>query len=74
MSLIFRAEITDIFERKIQKHLGGSGPAATFSTASIGWYIQLDGMISFFVGDARPQFTVGDNVTISMRKTDANTN
>lgn len=67
MILTFPATITSIFERKLTKHLGGSGPEARFGTSSAGWYIQIDGAISIWVGD-KPEFSVDDEILISIRK------
>lgn len=68
MILTFPATITNIFERKVQKHLGGAGPEARFHTGSIGWYIQIDGMVSIFVGADKPDFEVDDAIVLSIRK------
>jgi hypothetical protein len=66
--LSFPCQITDIFERKISKHVGGTGKEARFSTASAGWYIQIDGAFSVFVGAERPDFQIDDAVVLSIRK------
>lgn len=68
MILSFPATITDIFERKFQKHHGGAGKDARFSSASQGWYIQIDGMVSIFVGAERPEFEKDQAIVLSIRK------
>lgn len=68
MNLTFHCTITDIFERKIRKHISGAGPEARFHTGSEGWYIQIDGMVSIFVGDEKPNFEVDQEVVLSIRK------
>jgi len=68
MILSFPCTITEIFERKLQKHIRGAGPEAVFSAASAGWYIQIDGMVSVFVGHDRPEFESGQAVVLSIRK------
>jgi len=68
MILTFPCTITDVFERKVQKHHRGAGPAAVFSTSSVGWYIQIDGAFSIFVGEERPDFQIDDPVILSIRK------
>lgn len=68
MILSFPATVTDIFERSIRKHAGGAGPEARFSTSSEGWYLQIDGMISIFVGAEKPTFEIGQAVVMSIRK------
>lgn len=68
MIISFPCTITDIFERKVRKHAGGAGPEARFSTASEGWYIQIDGMVSIYVGGDRPEFEVDQAVVLSIRK------
>jgi hypothetical protein len=64
----FLTSVTDIFERKIQKHSSGLGKDAIFTTESIGWYIQLGGVITVHVGDAAPAFTKGDKITMTLEK------
>lgn len=68
MILSFPCQITDIFERKVRKHMGGAGPEARFHTGSEGWYIQIDGMVSIFVGHDRPEFEKDQLVVLSIRK------
>jgi len=68
MIISFPATITDIFERTLSKHGGGVGKEARFSTVSAGWYIQIDGMVSIFVGDQRPEFEKDQAVVLSIRK------
>jgi len=68
MILSFPCTITDIFERKLQKHAGGAGPQAIFTTASAGWYIQINGAFSIFVGADKPSFSVDDAIILSIRK------
>lgn len=68
MILSFPCTITDIFERKIPKHISGAGPEARFGTASEGWYIQLDGMISIFVGKDQPEFEKDQKLILTLRK------
>lgn len=64
----FPCTITDVFERKLTKHHSGAGPAAVFSTHSAGWYIQIDGMFSVFVGEKRPDFEKDQAIVLSIRK------
>lgn len=66
--LTFKAQITDVFERKLRKHMGGAGSDAVFSTYSDGWYIQLDGMISIYCGKERPKFTPGKSIRLSIQE------
>ncbi len=68
MILSFPATITDVFERKVRKHLGGAGPEARFHTGSEGWYIQIDGMVSIFCGGEKPEFEIDQAVVLSIRK------
>ena len=68
MILAFPTTVTDIFERKLQKHISGAGKEAVFSTASAGWYIQLDGMISIHTGAEPAPFKVGDKLILNLRK------
>jgi hypothetical protein len=68
MILSFPCTITDVFERKFQKHQGGAGPEARFSSTSKGWYVQIDGTFSIFVGAERPEFEKDQPVILSIRK------
>ena len=64
----FPVRITSIFERKLNKHVGGAGPDAIFTAHSAGWYIQLDDMISVYIGGDRPALEVGDEYELVLRK------
>lgn len=68
MILSFPATITDVFERKLTKHVQGAGPAAIFSSASAGWYIQINEMVSIYVGADRPEFEKDEAIVLSIRK------
>ena len=68
MIISFPATITDIFERKFHKHLSGAGPEARFHTGSAGWYIQIDGMVSIFVGAEKPEFEKDEAIVLTVRK------
>lgn len=54
-SFRFPIRITDVFERKLQKHISGHGPQAIFSSDSAGWYIQIDGLHALHVGAEEPK-------------------
>lgn len=68
MIISFPCTVTDIFERKINKHVGGFGPDARFHSGSVGWYVQIDGMISIFVGAERPDFEIDQAIVMTLRK------
>jgi len=68
MIYAFPCSVTDVFERKIRKHLSGSGPDATFRSDSEGWYIQLNGMISIYMGMERPDLKIGDDAELTIRR------
>lgn len=68
MILSFPITITDIFERKVRKHISGAGQEARFNTGSEGWYIQIDGAVSIFVGNERPEFEKDQAAVLSIRK------
>lgn len=68
MIYAFPCSVTDVFERKIRKHLGGAGPDATFRSDSQGWYIQLNGMISIYMGMERPDLKIGDDAELTIRR------
>lgn len=66
MNYRFPVTVTDVFERKEKRHIRGAGPEAVFSTHSAGWYIQLDGMISIYVGMERPTMQPGDKLLMRL--------
>lgn len=68
MLYAFPVTITDVFERKIRKHMGGAGPEAIFRSDSEGWYIQLNGMISIYTGLDQPAWKIGDEAELLLRK------
>lgn len=68
MIISFPATVTKVFERTLSKHISGAGKEARFSTASSGWYIQIDEMISIYVGAAKPDLAEDQAVVISIRK------
>jgi len=51
----FPVTITDVFERKVSKHLGGAGPNAAFSSDSAGWYVRINDHIALYVGTTKPE-------------------
>lgn len=74
MSYRISAQVTNIFERKINKHVTGVGQNATFVTESAGWYIELDHAISVFVGHEPPEFQLNQSVSVVITgKANANT-
>lgn len=64
----FGVRITDVFERKLRKHVSGAGPEAVFTTDSQGWYIQLDGLISVYIGMMKPEWVKGDLLNMRLEK------
>lgn len=64
MTYRITTKVTGVFERKLQKHISGYGKDAIFQTNSAGWYIQLGGEISIYVGREKPAEIVGDEVLI----------
>lgn len=68
MTYSFPCTVTDVFERKLTKHVGGFGKDATFSTNSAGWYVQIDGIFSLYVGVERPMYEVDEAIVLSIRK------
>ena len=68
MNYVFKATITAVFERLVQKYVSGVGKDSIFSTSSVGWYIQLDNTQSIFVGTERPSWNEGDRIELILRK------
>lgn len=68
MTLSFPATVTDVFERKFQKHHRGAGPLAVLTSHSAGWYIQINGEFSIFVGEDRPDFEIDQAIVLTLRK------
>lgn len=66
-SFRFPVTITSTFERKVQKHLGGAGQQAVFSTDSAGWYVRLDDYIALHVGAAKPNIADGTEYELILR-------
>lgn len=67
MILSFPCVVTDVFERKFSKHHKGAGPLAILSSHSAGWYIQIDGAFSIYVGEEKPEFVIDQAVVLSIR-------
>lgn len=68
MTYRFPCTITDVFERKEKRHLSGAGDATVFETVSAGWYLQLDGLISIYVGVAKPEVARGDKLIMKLER------
>lgn len=66
MTYHFPVTITDVFERKEKRHIRGSGPEAVFTTHSAGWYLQLDGITSIYVGMEAPKEKAGDKMILKL--------
>jgi hypothetical protein len=64
--IVIPCTITDIFERKFKKHHRGVGPEAVFTAHSEGWYIQLNHMVSIYIGMEKPNFTIDQQVKLSI--------
>lgn len=67
MWFTFRLTVTDVFERKLQKHVRGAGADAVFESNSAGWYLQF-GNFSVYVGTDQPTVSVGDQVTMTLSR------
>jgi hypothetical protein len=67
MTYRFPVTITDVFERKEKRHIRGSGDNAVFDTCSAGWYIQLDGLTSIYVGTEPPKERVGTQMDMILK-------
>lgn len=68
MNYTFKCTITAVFERLVKKYISGIGKESVFATASVGWYIQIDGLTSIFVGTDQPSWKVGDQIELILRK------
>lgn len=68
MIYTFPVLITDVFERKLRKHISGAGAGALFSTDSAGWYIQINNTISIYLGMEEPRIAVGDKMTLKLER------
>ena len=66
MKYRFPATVSDVFERKLSKHVSGFGPEAVFRTESRGWYIKVDDQFTIFMGAERPLFEPGDKIDIAI--------
>lgn len=54
--MIFRfpVRITEVYELKTSKHVGGIGKDAVFSSDSAGWYARINDHLSIYLGPTRP--------------------
>lgn len=68
MNYVFKCTITAVFERLVQKYVSGFGKESVFSTASVGWYVQIDGLTSVYIGVDQPAWKVGDQIELILRK------
>jgi len=68
MILRFPVVVTDIFERKVQKHKSGFGPNAIFDTDSIGWYLRFNDNFSLYVGMEKPDVAPGDKLVMKLER------
>ncbi len=66
MNYRFPVTVTDVFERKLSKHVSGHGPNAVFSSDSAGWYIQIDGINAIYVGAEKPEVKTGDKMLLKL--------
>lgn len=64
---VFFARVSEVFERKLKKHVKGVGENAIFETHSDGWYIQF-GFTTVYVGKEEPKMRQGDRVKITIEK------
>lgn len=70
MKYRFPVTITDVFERRLQKHATGFGPNAVFTTDSAGWYIKINNDFSIYLGMEKPSFEKGEKADlVIIRKT-----
>lgn len=63
MRYVFLTRISNIFERKLKKHISGVGENAIFETNSAGWYIQFN-YTTIYVGKDKPTATVGQQIRL----------
>jgi hypothetical protein len=68
MTYTFPVTITDVFERKLRKHVSGAGPDAIFTTDSDGWYLQVGGVVTICVGPEQPIIRPGEKMELVLRK------
>ena len=68
MTYLFPVTITDVFERKLRKHTGGARPEAKFTTDSAGWYLQIEGITTIYVGEEQPVIRPGEKMELVLRK------
>lgn len=60
--------ITDVFERKVQKHTSGFGDNTMFETSSAGWYLRLNDHLSIYVGMEKPELAAGDKMVMKLER------
>lgn len=64
----FPVTISDVFERKVQKHVSGAGPEAVFSSDSAGWYLRINDNLSIYVGMQKPDLAPGDKMVMKLER------
>lgn len=64
----FPITVTDVFERKVQKHVSGAGDHAVFSSDSAGWYIRIENNLSIYVGMQKPDVAPGDKMVMKLER------
>lgn len=66
--LAFHAIVSDVYPKTLLKHIKGTGTEAAFKKEPDGWYIQINGAFSLFVGYEKPDFEKGDTVKLTLEK------
>lgn len=66
-ALQFRASVSDVREVKKMRYVSGTGSDAVFEPEPAGWLLVLDGWSIHM--ENKPDFNVGETVTISVTHT-----
>lgn len=61
---IHTGHITNVFEQTASRHISGVDKEAVMETSKLGWYVTVDRMFSFYVGEERPALEIGQQISI----------
>jgi hypothetical protein len=64
---VLKGRITGIYQPERTVHKEGAGKDAVLETEKLGWYVTVDFLNSFYVGNEKPPFKVGDAVSIILQ-------
>lgn len=64
---VMRGRVTAVFEKKEQRHIEGVKDAASFEYKSLGWWITVDKLTTFYIGTEKPDLKEGQPISIILQ-------